>query len=150
MRQSLLCQEKQKYERLFLKACPSRGLYALVVMFTLTVTIFSLSTHVYASSVVTSPNVLPTYTRYQIILIINHVFGTYGAQAVKVATCEFNLDPNAHQPVPNGGMGLFQIIPSSLQISGNSNPYDPTANAQAAFLLFALSGYSWAPWSCKP
>lgn len=88
-------------------------------------------------------------------LIITHVFTpAYADQAVKIATCESTLNPNAVNPTSVGGSnatGLFQILyPStwnSTSLAGQ-NPKDPTINAKAAYEIFKRDGYSWREWDC--
>jgi len=88
--------------------------------------------------------------------IINQVFGPYGPAAIRVATCESGLNPNAYNPVSVAGShaeGLFQIlVPSTWRTTSQANrsPYDAWANTLAAHEIFVRDGYSWREWGCKP
>jgi hypothetical protein len=88
--------------------------------------------------------------------IINQVFGPYGPAAIRVATCESDLNPNDYNPISVGGShaeGLFQIlVPSTWRTTSQANrsPYDPWANTRAAHEIFVRDGYSWREWICKP
>jgi LysM repeat protein len=83
--------------------------------------------------------------------MIHQVFGPYGDQATNVATCESGLNPNAYNSA-QGAAGLFQIVPSTWASTSyaSQSVYDPTANTQAAYEIFARDGYSWSEWTCKP
>jgi len=78
--------------------------------------------------------------------IINQVFGPYGPAAIRVATCESGLNPNAYNPVSVGyshAEGLFQIlVPSTWRTTSQANhsPYDPWANTRAAHEIFVRDG----------
>ena len=83
---------------------------------------------------------------------ITQAFGPVADQAMGVAQCESNLDPNA---VSRGGgnWGLFQIntVHQSDFESVTGHPWsdvlDPYANAQYAKHLYDQSG--WQPWACR-
>jgi LysM repeat protein len=85
-----------------------------------------------------------------IVDMIHQVFGPYGDQAVRVATCESSLNPNAYNP--SGATGLFQIMPATwagTSQAGNSLT-DPWANINAAHEIFQRDGNSWVEWVCQP
>ncbi|GCE14710.1 hypothetical protein KTT_45690 [Tengunoibacter tsumagoiensis] len=88
--------------------------------------------------------------------MINATFGSYGPGAVRVATCESGLNPNAINPNPIAGShpaGLFQILyPSTWNGTSQSgqSPYNAQANIQAAHEIFVRDGNSWREWACKP
>ena|SRR6266516_856372 len=88
--------------------------------------------------------------------MIYQVFGSYGARAVNVATCESGLNPDAYNPISIDGShaaGLFQILYPSTWAGtpeANSSPYDAWANIQAAHAIFVRDGYSWREWTCQP
>lgn len=76
--------------------------------------------------------------------VIKHVFGKYGAQAVRVAHCESRLQTTAR----NGQyLGLFQMGAWERRNYGHG----PTAleQARAAFRYFKATGSDWSPWSCR-
>ena len=86
--------------------------------------------------------------------MIYQVFGPYGAQAVRIATCESSLNPNAtnSQYIGNSrAAGLFQILyPSTWYGTSQAarSPYDAYANTVAAHEIFVRDGYSWREWEC--
>jgi hypothetical protein len=86
--------------------------------------------------------------------MIYQVFGPYGAQAVRIATCESTLNPNAtnSQYIGNSrAAGLFQILyPSTWYGTSQAarSPYDAYANTVAAHEIFVRDGYSWREWEC--
>jgi hypothetical protein len=86
--------------------------------------------------------------------IIDGVFGANAPEALQIARCESGLNPGARNPTSIGGSyatGLFQILyPSTWSTTPQAglSPYDATANAQAAYAIFARDGYSWREWSC--
>jgi hypothetical protein len=86
--------------------------------------------------------------------MIYQVFGPYGAQAVRIATCESTLNPNAtnSQYIGNSrAAGLFQILyPSTWYGTSQAakSPYDAYANIVAAHEIFVRDGYSWREWEC--
>ncbi len=88
--------------------------------------------------------------------MIYQVFGSYGAGAVNVATCESGLNPDAYNPTSIGGShaaGVFQILyPSTWDGTpeAGSSPYNASANIQAAHAIFVRDGYSWREWTCQP
>ena len=91
-----------------------------------------------------------------IISEINSVFGSYGAGAVNVATCESGLNPNAYNGISIMGShaeGIFQILyPSTWDTTSESgqSPYNADANILAAHQMFVRDGYSWREWVCQP
>jgi len=97
-----------------------------------------------------------SYNSAAITSMIYQVFGSYGDQAVRVATCESSLNPNATNSLPIGGShaaGLFQVLyPSTWYTTSQaaSSPYDPMANILAAHDIFVRDGYSWREWVCQP
>ena len=90
------------------------------------------------------------------ISVIHQVFGPYADQAVRIATCESSLNPNARNTEAIGGSyatGLFQVLyPSTWRgtSQASQSPYDIVANTKAAYDVFKSSGYSWSQWQCKP
>jgi hypothetical protein len=85
---------------------------------------------------------------------ITQAFGPIADQAMNVAQCESNMDPNA---VSRGGgnYGLFQIntVHADEFQSVTGQPYyngalDPYANANYAKYLYDQSG-GWGPWACR-
>lgn len=83
--------------------------------------------------------------------MIREAFGSYGDEAVRVATCESGLNPNAYNGVL-GAAGLFQIIPGTFASTSyrGQSVYNPAANIGAAHEIFVRDGYSWREWACKP
>jgi len=78
--------------------------------------------------------------------IIRAVFGSYGDQAVRVASCESGLSVYAR----NGQyLGLFQMGSYARQLYGH-HANSPWLQARYAFNYFVASGKDWSPWSCKP
>jgi hypothetical protein len=77
--------------------------------------------------------------------IIRSIFGSYGATAVSVATCESSLDPTRWNP-DGEHFGLFQMGESERATYGGSST-DPTEQTQAAYAYFLASGSDWSPWS---
>jgi hypothetical protein len=88
--------------------------------------------------------------------IIRQVFGGYSDQAIRIATCESSMNPNATNSYAIGNShaeGLFQILYPSTWYGtseANASPYDPVANTRAAFEIFQRDGYSWREWECQP
>jgi hypothetical protein len=90
-----------------------------------------------------------TYSKDQVEAIIRSVFPAQEAdEAVRVASRESNLVPTVRNWCC---YGLFQIYFKTNQktlatigVTTAAQLYDPTVNAQAAYLLFQRSG--WAPW----
>ena len=95
-------------------------------------------------------------SRESMIAIIDQVFGPDAPAAIRVATCESDLNPYAYNPISVAGShaeGLFQIlVPSTWRTTSQANrsPYDPWANTRAAHEIFVRDGYSWREWTCKP
>lgn len=72
-------------------------------------------------------------------------------QAEKVAMCMSKDMPDLTNAV--GGMGLFGLRASTWAMSPEAmqSPFDPSANAKAAYWLFQKSGMSWYRWGiCAP
>ena len=88
--------------------------------------------------------------------MIDQVFGAYAPAAIRVATCESGLNPNAYNATSIGGShaaGVFQILyPSTWyttpQGAAGLSPYNAMANIEAAYSIFVRDGYSWREWSC--
>lgn len=86
--------------------------------------------------------------------MINTQFGAYGPQAMKIATCESSLNPQAVNPRLIGNShatGLFQILyPSTWNTTqyAGGNPKDAATNVQAAYQIFSRDGNSWREWEC--
>lgn len=94
-------------------------------------------------------------TASQIAQRIREVFGSYGDQAVRVATCESGLDAQAYNPivVANGhAKGVFQIIDATWATTSerDQSPYNAEANIQAAWEIFSRDGHRWFEWVCQP
>lgn len=66
--------------------------------------------------------------------------------AFNVAWCESRGRATARR---GSHLGQFQMGRSEWQRFGNGDPYDPTANAAAAYRYYAYVG-SWRPWECQP
>ncbi|GLV54807.1 hypothetical protein KDH_16540 [Dictyobacter sp. S3.2.2.5] len=87
--------------------------------------------------------------------IIHSVFGQYSGQAMRIAQCESTMNPNARNSMAIGGSyasGLFQILyPSTWNGTSQAgkSPFDPQANARAAYELFKNDGFRWTQWQCK-
>lgn len=94
--------------------------------------------------------------RTAIINEIRAVFGPYAGQALRVAACESDYNPNARNPTPVGGAhaaGVFQILDSSTWYTTSYrgySPYNAWANIHAAYQIFHRDGNSWREWACKP
>ncbi|GCE22863.1 transglycosylase SLT domain-containing protein [Dictyobacter kobayashii] len=90
-----------------------------------------------------------------LVSIIRNVFGPYSDQAIRIAQCESTMNPNARNTMAIGGSyasGLFQILyPSTWNgtAQAGKSPFDPQANAQAAYQLFKGDGFRWTQWQCK-
>jgi hypothetical protein len=77
--------------------------------------------------------------------VIRQVFGSYGWQAVRVASCESGLSVWAR----NGQyLGLFQMGSHERAVYGHG--WDAWSQSRAAYRYFRDSGYDWSPWACKP
>jgi hypothetical protein len=76
--------------------------------------------------------------------IIQRVFGPAASAAIRVAQCESQLNPDAHNA--SGASGLFQLMPTWW--AGRYNPYDPLVNTRLAHNLYLASG--WSDWTCQP
>jgi hypothetical protein len=77
--------------------------------------------------------------------IIYSIFGSYGAKAVDVASCESGLDPWNVNPSSQAS-GLFQLMP--FHWWGSFDPFDPVANTRYAYQL-SNGGTDWSAWSRK-
>ena len=84
---------------------------------------------------------------------ITQAFGPIADQAMNVAQCESNMDPNA---VSSGGgnYGLFQInrvhADDFEAVTGqpfHDGALDPYANSNYAKHLYDQEG--WSPWACR-
>jgi hypothetical protein len=88
------------------------------------------------------------------ISIIRSTFGRYSDQAIRIATCESTLNPRAvnTQAIGNShAAGLFQILYPSTWYStsqASASPFNPRANARAAYEIFRRDGFSWREWQC--
>jgi hypothetical protein len=90
-----------------------------------------------------------TYTKDEVEAIIRSVFPADQAdQAVRVAKRESNLVPTVRNWCC---FGLFQIYfqmnqktLAAIGVTTAEQLYDPTINAEAAYLIWQRSG--WAPW----
>jgi hypothetical protein len=79
------------------------------------------------------------------VAAIRSVFGPYGSQAVRVASCESGLSVWAR----NGQyLGLFQM--GSRERATYGHGWDAWSQSRAAYRYFVASGRDWSPWSCKP
>lgn len=87
--------------------------------------------------------------------LVRSVFSSRGldsAAAVRVATCESGLNPNARNP--SGASGLFQHLislwPARAAGAGfpGASPFDPYVNSIAAANMVRASG--WSAWVCRP
>jgi LysM repeat protein len=87
--------------------------------------------------------------------MINSVFGPYAGSAIRIATCESGLNPNATNPLFIGGSrasGVFQILYPSTWFGTSRagfSPYNAYANIVAAHEIFVRDGYSWREWVCQ-
>lgn len=79
------------------------------------------------------------------------VFGPYGGQALRVATCESSLNPNAYNR-SSGASGVFQFLASTWATTSYAgySPFNASANINAAHQVFVRDGYSWREWTCQP
>jgi hypothetical protein len=103
------------------------------------------------------PTAIPVPTspgQAAVIAMINQVFGSYAAGALRVARCESGFNPAAYNPISIGGShaaGVFQILyPSTWDgtSEASSSPYSAMANILAAHQIFVRDGYNWHEWSC--
>jgi len=75
------------------------------------------------------------------------VFGSYAAQAMRVAYCE--TGGTYSTGAQNGQyLGIFQMGSWERRTYGHGSTH--LAQAQAAYRYFRASGYRWGPWECKP
>ncbi len=94
--------------------------------------------------------------RTAIINEIRSVFGPYANQALTIASCESDFNPNARNPQPVGGAhaaGVFQILDTSTWYTTSyrwASPYNANANIHAAYEIFHRDGNSWREWACRP
>lgn len=85
------------------------------------------------------------YSRLSPAGVIRQAFGGLSGEALRVASCESGLDPNA----TNGQYhGLFQLSAAWRAYFGIGEGYDPRSNARAAAAIHATHG--WSPWECQP
>ncbi|GEM_PF-1387478 len=83
--------------------------------------------------------------------MIQSVFGPYAGAALRVATCESSLNPNAYN-AGSGASGVFQFLHSTWLTTSYAgySPFNAWANINAAHQVFVRDGYSWREWSCQP
>src|SRR6266567_9142019 len=97
-----------------------------------------------AQRITTPPAALPPVAPGSIQQIIMDAFASQGAGAqtwaLRVAKCESNYNPYAVNR-SSGASGLFQFLPSTWagMPQHTQSVFDPTANAQAAALLYQRS-----------
>lgn len=90
-----------------------------------------------------------------VVAMINQVFGANAPAAIRIATCESGLNPNAYNAISIGGShaaGLFQILYPSTWYGtsqASASPYNAYANIVAAHEIFVRDGYSWREWVCQ-
>jgi hypothetical protein len=90
-----------------------------------------------------APATHPAHTK----AIIRHVFGGYGDEAVRVASCETGGTFSVW--AKNGQyLGLFQMGSWERRTFGHGR--NAWAQSRAARRYFIASGRDWSPWSCKP
>ena len=80
---------------------------------------------------------------------ITRIFGADSERAIKIFTCESNLDPNVigdlNTKYPSVGVAQIRMLPErNLQVK---DMLDPDKNLEYAKLLFNKSG--WEPWACR-
>jgi hypothetical protein len=86
--------------------------------------------------------------------MISYEFGSYTADAMKIANCESSMNPVAVNPESVAGSyatGLFQILyPSTWNTTSfkNGDPKDAWTNTQAAYEIFHRDGNNWHEWAC--
>jgi hypothetical protein len=86
--------------------------------------------------------------------MISYEFGSYTADAMKIANCESSMDPAAVNTQAVDGSyatGLFQILyPSTWNSTSfkDGNPKDAWTNTQAAYEIFHRDGNNWHEWAC--
>lgn len=129
--------------------------FAIFFSLLLLTTSLTLNAHkTYAAS--SAPNAVNVSSASSMTDIIRQVFGVYSDQAIRIATCELSLNPNAINSYAIGNShaeGLFQILYPSTWYGtseANASPYDPVANTRAAYQIFSRDGYSWREWECQP
>jgi len=83
--------------------------------------------------------------RWDPMVAINTVFGSYASQAHRVSSCESGHSPSA---VNGQYLGMFQMGDYARSRYGHGP--DPLTQARAAYHYFVDSGRDWSPWSCKP
>jgi hypothetical protein len=89
----------------------------------------------------------------QIKAYIRKVFGKYGDQAIRVATCESGLNPRAvNDNTQWGGVGVdrgtFQLNSVYQGISNTNFLFDYRLNTDMAYIIFKNAGYNWHLWTC--
>ena len=77
--------------------------------------------------------------------------GARGDRAVRVADCESELDPHAHNP--SGASGVFQVMPewAAEYAAVTGHPYYDdrfNPNANAAFAAWLQLQEGWSQWVC--
>ena len=85
---------------------------------------------------------------------IRCVFGRYGAAAVRVARCESGLRTTALGPRDEYGnrrIGLFQLGTYERSVAGKYTRWSSAlVQSRSAFNYFAMTGYDFGAWECKP
>jgi Transglycosylase SLT domain. len=120
--------------------------FALAALLALTLLAGVLSTNAQTTHAATNDS--------YIVSIIRNTFGAYSDQAIRIATCESSLNPNAVNSIAIGNshaQGLFQILYPSTWVGTSqaaASPFNPAANARAAHDIFVRDGYSWREWEC--
>lgn len=99
---------------------------------------------------VLAPDLRAADSRYEcgshrdVCRVIRHVFGRYGDEAIRVASCESGLSIWAR----NGQyLGLFQHGEYARARYGFA--WNAWAQTRAAYRYFVDSGRDWSPWSCR-
>jgi hypothetical protein len=78
---------------------------------------------------------------------ILHVFGPYGDEALRVASCESGRGVSAQ----NGQyLGMFQLGSWERSKYATDGYTTPLQQTRAAWRYFVASGKDWSPWECKP
>lgn len=78
---------------------------------------------------------------------IRDAFGHWYWQARAVSWCESRWNPWAWNPAGSHA-GMFQMGPWERRTFGHG--VDPWRQSKAAYRYFAVTGYDWSPWACKP
>ena len=86
---------------------------------------------------------------FRIRAAIHHVFGPYGDQAVRVASCEtggtFSIWARNGQY-----LGLFQMGAFARAHYVHDRYWGWWEQIRSAHRYFVAAGHSWEPWSCRP